>query len=127
MRPPTSRSICGEVSGKRLSDRRAESRNDGGFSGPWLPTVGSPTRVEFEGPRAEELASELWLNTDTDTAVVPRRLLGGERYRMSALLPPAPATELPEDLDVASGGSSSQDLDLLDARLDSWTSRAEGS
>ena len=32
------------------------------------------------------------------------RLLGGERYTMSALLPPAPAAELPEDLDVASGG-----------------------
>ena len=77
---------------------------DGGYSGYWLPTVGAPTRIEFDGPRAEELASELWLNTDTDTAVVPRRLLGGERYTMSALLPPAPAAELPEDLDVASGG-----------------------
>ncbi len=100
---------------------------DGGYSGYWLPTVGTPTRIEFDGPRSEELASELWLNTDTDTAVVPRRLLGGERYTMSALLPPAPAADLPKDLDVASGGSSSQDLDLLDARLDSWTSRAEGS
>ena len=99
---------------------------DGGYSGYWLPTVGAPTRIEFDGPRSEELASELWLNPDTDTAVVPRRLLGGERYTMSALLPPAPASELPKDLDVASGGSSSQDLDLLDARLDSWTSRAEG-
>jgi hypothetical protein len=100
---------------------------DGGYSGYWLPTVGTPTRIEFDGPRSEELASELWLNPDTDTAVVPRRLLGGERYTMSALLPPAPASDLPKDLDVASGGSSSQDLDLLDARLDSWTSRAEGS
>ena len=35
----------------------------------------------------------------------PRRLLGGERYTMSALLPPTPASELPEDLDVASGAS----------------------
>jgi hypothetical protein len=99
---------------------------EGGYDGYWLPTVGAPTRVEFDGPRADELASELWLNTDTETAVVPRRLVGGERYTMSALLPPAAPTELPEELDVASGGSSSQDLDLLDARLDSWTSRAEG-
>ena len=99
---------------------------DGGYSGYWLPTVGAPTRVEFDGPRADELGSELWLNTDTDTAVVPRRLLGGERYTMSALLPAAPAAELPEDLDVAGGASSSQDLDVLDSRIDAWTSRAEG-
>ncbi len=99
---------------------------EGGYAGHWLPTVGAPTRVDFEGPRADELRSELWLNTDTDTAVVPRRLLGGERYTMSALLPPAPATDLPEDLDVAGGASSSQDLDVLDSRIDAWTSRAEG-
>ena len=30
MRPPTSRSICGEVNGKRLSARRALTRNDAG-------------------------------------------------------------------------------------------------
>ena len=99
---------------------------EGGYAGYWLPTVGSPTEVEFTGPRADELAEELWLNTDTSTAVVPRSLLGGERYTMSALLPASPVTELPEDLDVAGGASSSQDVDLLDARIDAWTSRAEG-
>ena len=99
---------------------------EGGYSGYWLPTVGAPTRIEFAGPRSEELSGELWLNPDTDTAVVPRGLLGGERYTMSALVPQAAATELPKELDLAEGASSSQDLDLLDARLDSWTSRAEG-
>lgn len=99
---------------------------EGGYAGYWLPTVGSPTEVEFDGPRAEELAEELWLNTDTSTAVVPRSLLGGERYTMSALLPRTPVTELPADLDVASGASASQDVDLLDSRIDAWTSRAEG-
>ena len=100
---------------------------EGGYAGPWLPTVGAPTRVEFTGPRSDELADELWLNTDTSTAVVPRSLLGGERYTMTALLPSAPVAQLPEDLDVASGSSASQDVDLLDARIDAWTSRAEGS
>ena len=100
---------------------------DGGYGGNWLPTVGAPTRVEFDGPRADELSSELWLNPDTDTAVVPGGLLGGERYTMSALLPPTAPTELPEDLDVAGGASSTQDLDVLDARIDAWSSRAEGS
>ena len=99
---------------------------EGGYAGHWLPTVGSPTEVEFTGPRADELAEELWLNTDTSTAVVPRSLLGGERYTMSALLPASPVTALPEDLDVAGGASSSEDVDLLDARIDAWTSRAEG-
>ena len=34
IRPPTSRSICGEVSGNRLSARRTDTRNDRGSSGP---------------------------------------------------------------------------------------------
>lgn len=97
-----------------------------GYRDYWLPTVGSPTGIEFSGPRAEELAAELWLNTDTDTAVVPRRLLGGETYRMSALLPAAPAAELPEELDVATGGSPATDVDFLDSRIDAWTSRVDG-
>ena len=77
----------------------------GGYGGNWLPTVGAPTRVEFDGPRADELPPSCWLNPDTDTAVVPGGLLGGERYTMSALLPPTAPTELPDDLDV--GGASS--------------------
>ena len=99
---------------------------EGGYSGPWLPTVGAPTRIEFEGPRADELGSEVWLNTDTETAVVPRQLAGGERYRMSALVQRPLATKLPKELSLASGGSTAQDTDLLDARLDAWTSRADG-
>ena len=45
---------------------------------------------------------------------------------MTAVLPPAPAAELPEDLDVASGASTGVDTDFLDARIDAWTSRADG-
>lgn len=99
---------------------------DGGYRGNWLPTVGAPTSIEFTGPRAEELADALWLNTGTDTAVVPAGLRGGETYRMGALLPPAPATTLPAELDVASGASPGVDADFLDARIDAWTSRADG-
>ncbi|MGG5258992.1 transglutaminaseTgpA domain-containing protein [Phycicoccus avicenniae] len=99
---------------------------DGGYAGNWLPTVGDPTRIEFTGPRAEDLASALWLNTETDTAVVPAGLLGGETYSMTAVLPPRPATSLPEELDVAAGASTGVDTDFLDSRIDAWTSRAEG-
>ncbi|MGL5927886.1 MAG: transglutaminase domain-containing protein [Dermatophilaceae bacterium] len=97
-----------------------------GYADYWLPTVGSPTRIEFTGPRSDELAEELWLNTDTDTAVVPRRLLGGEEYRMSALLPDPPAGTLPADLDVATGAIPPADAEFLDTRIDAWTGRVDG-
>ncbi|QIM22416.1 hypothetical protein G7075_16870 [Phycicoccus sp. HDW14] len=99
---------------------------DGGYRGNWLPTVGDPTRVQFSGPRADELADALWLNTDTETAVVFAGLLGGETYSMTAVLPEKPAAELPKELDVATGASTGVDTDFLDSRIDAWTSRAEG-
>ncbi|MGL5819075.1 MAG: transglutaminaseTgpA domain-containing protein [Phycicoccus sp.] len=97
-----------------------------GYADYWLPTVGSPTEVEFTGPRSDELAAELWLNTDTDTAVVPRRLLGGEEYRMSSLLPDPPVGTLPADVDVATGSAPPVDAEFLDARIDAWTGRVDG-
>ena len=117
--------IAASTSGGRTADVDV-TVPDGGYRGTWLPTVGDPTRIEFSGPRADELASELWLNTETDTAVVPAGLAGGETYSMTAVLPPTPAAELPEDLDVASGASTGVDTDFLDARIDAWTSRADG-
>ena len=68
---------------------------DGGYRGTWLPTVGAPTRIEFDGPRADDLAGALWLNTDTDTAIVPAGLVGGETYRMAALVRPRPPPSCP--------------------------------
>ena len=98
---------------------------DGGYVGNWLPTVGSPTAISFEGPRKEALADQLWLNTGTDTAVVPAGLRGGESYRMSAILPQtAPLAELPKELDVAGGASAPQDTTFLDAKVDAWTANA---
>ncbi len=98
-----------------------------GYTGPWLPTVGSPTRIEFSGARSDELADQLWLNTDTETAVVPAQLLGGESYSMTAVLPDPAPSELPEDLDVAGGAASPAGLDFLGSRIDSWTNRVDGS
>lgn len=66
---------------------------DGGYRGNWLPTVGDPTRVQFSGPGPTSLADALWLNTDTETAVVFAGLLGGETYSMTAVLPEKPAAE----------------------------------
>ncbi len=120
--------------GSRIAPTGAEGREvdvdvtvpDGGYRSVWLPTVGDPTRIQFEGPRATDLADALWLNTATDTAVVPAGLLGGDSYRMTALVPRTPATTLPEDLDVRTGASSAVDTDFLDAKIDALTSRADG-
>ena len=60
---------------------------EGGYSDVWLPTVGQVTGVKFAGARADQLASRLWLNTDTSTAIVPDRLSAGDRYTMHVLLP----------------------------------------
>ena len=99
-----------------------------GYAGAWLPTVGSPTAITFEGSRAEVLAEQLWLNTDTDTAVVPATLRGGETYQTSGIVPVNQAlAELPENLDVASGASAPGDTTFLDAKVDAWTSKASGS
>ena len=58
MRPPTSRSICGEVIGKRLSARRTETRKDRGSSGSRSRRISRGDRVDVERrpPRAGEVA-----------------------------------------------------------------------
>ena len=48
MRPPTSRSICGEVSGKRLSARRADTRNDSTCRSPRSSRIAGREDVEIE-------------------------------------------------------------------------------
>lgn len=98
-----------------------------GYRGAWLPTVGSPTAISFTGARAQALADQLWLNTGTETAVVPAGLAGGESYTMSAILPrTAPLDALPEELPVATGASAPTDTAFLDAKVDAWTSTASG-
>ena len=51
MRPPTSRSICGEVSGKRLSVRRAVTRNDSAADRRGRRGSPPPARRRRAGPR----------------------------------------------------------------------------
>jgi hypothetical protein len=98
---------------------------DGGWSDVWLPTAGILRGVEFQGPRARQLREQMWLNIDTRTALVPARLQAGDRYTMTALVTPPPATELPEQLDVDSGSIiESYDGGYLDARVDAWTGDA---
>ena len=100
---------------------------DGGYRDVWLPTVGEVTGVEFAGGRADLLASRLWLNIDTSTAIVPDRLQPGDRYTMEAVLPGTVVRgDLPEHLDVGSGDlTPDEELSFLDARIDALSGDSE--
>ncbi|GAA3601847.1 transglutaminase-like domain-containing protein [Marihabitans asiaticum] len=100
---------------------------DGGFSDVWLPTAGTLRGVEFAGPRARELSEQMWLNVDTETALVPAGLQPGDRYTMTALVDPAPPTELPEGVPVESGSLvEGYDASYLDGKVDLWSGDAAG-
>jgi hypothetical protein len=101
---------------------------EGGYTDVWLPTIGQVTGVKFGGTRQDLLASRLWLNIDTSTAIVPDRLRSGDRYTMQVLLPGKVVQQkLPESFNPASGDLvPDQELSFLDAKLESWTSNAEG-
>ncbi|MBM6399865.1 transglutaminase-like domain-containing protein [Phycicoccus sonneratiae] len=72
--------------GKDWADRRD--------LGIWVPTVGSETRIRFEGPRAQDRADELRYNLDTGAAVLPQRLSAGETYVLDERIG-APQTSVP--------------------------------
>jgi hypothetical protein len=99
-----------------------------GYSDVWLPTIGQVTGVQFGGTRRDLLASRLWLNIDTSTAIVPDRLRAGDRYTMEVRLPTRVATDtLPDSLTPASGDLvQNQELGFLDTRIDGWTGNADG-
>ena len=101
---------------------------EGGYTGAWLPMAGSTTGVRFEGLRGDDLADALWLNTATETAVVPALVQPGDSYSFDAVVDAKNwSAKLPAELDVASGGQIGEDTSFLDAKLDAWTGQASGS
>ncbi|MFC7490602.1 MULTISPECIES: transglutaminase domain-containing protein [unclassified Knoellia] len=98
---------------------------EGGYQGAWLPIAGSTTGVRFTGTRSDDLADALWLNTATETAVVPALVQPGDTYSFDAVVDPRTwSDKLPKELDVASGGQVAEDTSFLDAKLDAWTGQA---
>jgi hypothetical protein len=97
---------------------------EGGYSGAWLPLAGSTTGVRFDGARGDELADALWLNTATETAVVPAIVQPGDSYAFDTVLGDDFSTKLPAELDVASGGQLAEDTSFVDAKLDAWSGQA---
>lgn len=95
---------------------------EGGWSDVWLPTAGTPTTLEFAGPRAEALGPDLRYNTETATGILPARLLPGDSYRLTTYL--LPSTELPGQLALATGSSvDTSALAFLDGKIDQWSGR----
>ncbi|MCE1179094.1 MAG: transglutaminaseTgpA domain-containing protein [Micrococcales bacterium] len=98
---------------------------EGGYSDVWLPTPGAVSGVSFSGPRAEQLAERVWLNTGTDTAIVPGRLQPGDSVTMTAAIPTAPDETLPKQLALAGGTLVGQDrTGFLDTKRDAWSGRS---
>ncbi len=97
---------------------------EGGYGDVWLPTAGTVTGVKFDGRRADTLASRLWLNIDTNTALVPDRLEAGDSYAFTAYVPSTP-TAMPGSLPVDQGSLTDEvDTSFLDAKLDAFSGDA---
>ncbi|KQU68187.1 transglutaminase domain-containing protein [Phycicoccus sp. Root101] len=97
---------------------------EGGYGDVWLPTAGTVAGVKFAGRRADTLAGRLWLNIDTNTALVPDRLEPGDSYTFTAYVPPTRA-KMPTSLPVDQGSLTDEvDTSFLDAKLDAFTGDA---
>jgi len=114
--------IAPRISGDRVT--ATVTVPDGGYEGVWLPVAGSATGVRFDGARGNDLADALWLNTATETAVVPASLQPGDTYTFDAVLDKNWSTTLPKELPVKSGGQVAEDTSFLDAKLDAWSGQA---
>ncbi|WP_406832736.1 transglutaminase-like domain-containing protein [Pedococcus sp. KACC 23699] len=96
----------------------------GGYGDVWLPTAGTVAGVKFAGARADTLAGRLWLNIDTNTALVPDRLEPGDSYTFTAYVPATPE-KMPRSLSVGSGSLTDEvDTSFLDAKLDAFSGDA---
>lgn len=66
------------------------------LTGVWLPDVGAPRDIRFDGARAAELARSAQFNDATGTAVVPAGLAPGDAYTIDTVV-----AEVPSDAALA--------------------------
>ena len=62
----------------------------GELGGVWVPGVGYPTRMRFDGERGEELARSLHYNPGSGVAVATRGLREGDSYEIDTVVPTPP-------------------------------------
>lgn len=59
-----------------------------GYSGVWVPTVGSLVQASFDGSNSSQLADNFFYNPDTASAVELDSLSEGDTYTLDAVVPP---------------------------------------
>jgi len=63
------------------------------YSGVWVPGVGLPTAVSFDGTRSTDLGADLYVNETTGTMVDPLGLAKGDAYTVDAVVPAPPSLD----------------------------------
>jgi hypothetical protein len=91
----------------------------------WLPTAGQLSEISFSGKHGKEYGGAFRYNLDTDTAVVPPRLQGGDSYTMRARVP-APAPDLTRVTPYGAPEISPDVTAFLQSATTAWTHGVDG-
>ncbi len=78
-----------------------------GLSGPWMPTAGRISRVDFAGPRATALSGGFYYSAATEAGIQTAGggLEDGDAYRLIGVEPVSPSLE-----EIAAPGAASTDV-----------------
>ena len=93
----------------------------------WIPTVGVTTAITFEGPSSSTLEDELRFNRVTRSAAAPVALAKGDKWTVTATLPPAVSVDELRKLPVAGMPPPAGDIAITDRtrdRVGQWTAGA---
>lgn len=94
-----------------------------GYSGIWLPGAGQLAEIRFTGNNRDSLADSFYYNDVTGSSAVVRGLAGGDAYRMTSVVTPAPS--MVEFSEITPGTAELPPFDDVPAaltdRLDAWT------
>ncbi|MCU1534191.1 MAG: transglutaminase protein [Glaciihabitans sp.] len=85
------------------------------YSGVWLPTVGQLQSVSFAGSNAASLRDDFYYNNTSGTGAVIGGVSPGDRYTLSAIVPPVPTAAQLATLDA--GSASVPSLGTVPAQL----------
>lgn len=86
----------------------------------WVPSVGYPTSLVFEGPRAKALADSLRYNPDTGQAIVAGRFVAGDSFSVQA----APVALVGQDFTAGSGTTiPSEETKVVSAKAVKWAEK----
>jgi transglutaminase-like putative cysteine protease len=89
--------------------------NDQGYSGVWLPTVGTFKKIAFSGPNAAALRDDFFYNNTSGTAVDLGKLVAGDSYTLDVVVPKQPS--LSKLSGLTPGSASVPPVNTLPAEL----------